>query len=418
VRIQLKSGLRHAWRGPSTLQVGFSRRRGTLITGLAPADTALLETLIEALRPGLDLSRPGALVRFGDPEHALALLRALDSCGALIRSPTAGTTQTDESPGSGGRSGPRPIAARHCPDAAVWAVVHPWSGDGQDLLRARAGRHVQVRGAGRLATTLVAALAAAGVGRISVHDQERVTPADLTPAGAGPADLGRSRQDVAHDAIRRAGGRPGNHSAGRPPLVPRRRAARPERSDGGRLTVMTARPRPDQPDLVVLVEHTLADATRTDPLISADIPHLVVIVGEDGVVVGPLVRPGRGPCLRCLDLHRSDRDPGWRMVLNQVHRGARTDLPQESVSAGLAAGLAGLQVLAQLDGVPDPAALGATLEVELPDGLVARRSWPVHPACGCAWSSEVERRVDGRTSAIAAGPSAIRASAGGDEKRE
>ncbi|MCE0536830.1 TOMM precursor leader peptide-binding protein [Kineosporia rhizophila] len=134
----------------------------------------------------------------------------------------------------------------------------------------------------------------------------------------------------------------------------------------------------------MLVSHGIADAARADYLMSADIPHLAVVVGEDGVVVGPLVRPGRTPCLRCLDLHRRDRDPDWPRVLSQLPEHPFAE-HEETASASLAAGLAALQVLAELDGLSQPAAVGATLEVELPDGLVARRPWRMHPACGCAW---------------------------------
>jgi hypothetical protein len=34
--------------------------------------------------------------------------------------------------------------------------------------------------------------------------------------------------------------------------------------------------------------------------------------------------------------------------------------------------------------------VGATLEIELPDGLIARRSWPAHPGCGCHWPPRAE----------------------------
>ena len=37
-----------------------------------------------------------------------------------------------------------------------------------------------------------------------------------------------------------------------------------------------------------------------------------------GCSSGPLVTPGRGPCLRCLDLHRCDRDPAWPALLAQL----------------------------------------------------------------------------------------------------
>jgi hypothetical protein len=137
------------------------------------------------------------------------------------------------------------------------------------------------------------------------------------------------------------------------------------------------------PDLVVLVRAAAADSLAADGLLAADVAHLAVVVREAGVVVGPLVLAGGGPCLRCLDLHRTDRDPGWPRLLAQLPGRAGPADAGETASARLGAGLAALQVLAHLDGRARPAAVGATLEIDLPDGLVARRPWPVHPACGC-----------------------------------
>lgn len=214
------------------------------------------------------------------------------------------------------------------PDAAVWALVHR-GGDGWDLLAARARRHVLVVGAGRVADALAAALEAAGVGRVERRD-------DLTEHGV------RAR---------------------------------------------TGRGRGVRPDLVVLVEGAAADSVRAQSLLRRDVVHLSVVVREGDVVVGPLVRPGAGPCLRCLDLHRADLDPVWPTVLAQVLSTGRR-VPEESAVAGLAGHLAALQALAHLDGRGEPAAAGATLEVELPDGLAARRPWPVHPECGCCWPDD------------------------------
>src|SRR6202042_974828 len=46
-----------------------------------------------------------------------------------------------------------------------------------------------------------------------------------------------------------------------------------------------------------------------------DVPHLAVCAREAIGMVGPLVRPGVSACLRCLDLARADRDPGWPLIL-------------------------------------------------------------------------------------------------------
>jgi hypothetical protein len=64
---------------------------------------------------------------------------------------------------------------------------------------------------------------------------------------------------------------------------------------------------------------------------------------------------------------------------------AGTLQPEETAASTLAAGLVSLQVLTHLDGVTEPATAEATLEIEMPDGLIARRSWPPHPSCGCHW---------------------------------
>jgi hypothetical protein len=154
--------------------------------------------------------------------------------------------------------------------------------------------------------------------------------------------------------------------------------------------------------VVVLVRAAAADSVAADRLLAADVPHLSVVVREAGHVVRPHLLPGTGPCLRCLDLHRTDRDPAWPRLLAQLPGRARPADAGETASSRLGAALAALQVLAHLDGLAmlartpgapggptaavPPASVGATLEVELPDGLVSRRPWPVHPACGCGWA--------------------------------
>jgi bacteriocin biosynthesis cyclodehydratase domain-containing protein len=264
-----------------------------------------------------------------------------------------------------------PAAGRLSPDAAIWSVVHPQVDDGWGLLAARAARHVVIAGAGRLGSTLAATLAAAGVGRLTVSDPRRVTAADLAPGGASSPDLGNRREEAALDAVRRFGGQGGRTSSA------------PDRWAEGR------------PDLVVLIQHGAADASVAGHLLSADLPHLSVVIREDDVLVGPLVRPGNGPCLRCLDLHRGDRDPAWPSVLAQLlGPSSAGPEPEETALSTLAAGLVALQVLAQLDGISEPATVGATLEIELPDGLIARRSWPAHPRCGCHWPPRSETVAD------------------------
>jgi hypothetical protein len=303
-------------------------------------------------------------------ERARELVRLLSDAGVLVRSRAGRATLS--------RLGQQ----RHqlAADAEVWSVVHDVAGDAWELLATRTRRAVEVVGAGRTGSSLATMLVAAGVGRVLVRDPGLVRPQDVAPAGAGTAEVGRPREEAVRQAQRRLGHR-----------------SRPASG-------LSAPP----PDLVVVVEHAVADAAATDPLLASDIAHLSVVVGEAGATVGPLVVPGRGPCLRCLELQRAERDPGWPQLLAQLLSSRRGTAPEETTCASLTAALACLQVLGYLDGIRMPSAVAATLEIELPDGLVSRRSWPAHPACGCHWPPNrptARPSAEGNTARIADEPS-------------
>jgi bacteriocin biosynthesis cyclodehydratase domain-containing protein len=222
---------------------------------------------------------------------------------------------------------------------------------------------VHVEGDGRVAAAIVTTLACAGVGIVTTSELGRVRDSDVLPAGAGLSDVGAATGAAVRQAVGRVRGEP--------------------RAGGERLA---GREGPHRPDLTVLVADDVVDSRRGDELVRHDVPHLAVVTTPDRVVIGPLVLPGRSPCLRCLDLHRRDRDPAWPQVVAQllsaqVRRGSGRS---ETASATAAAGLAALQALVLLDGHATAASVGRTLELTLPDGLVERRAWRLHPSCGCA----------------------------------
>src|SRR4051794_18396151 len=340
MRLQIKPGLGTVWRGDDAVQVGLDAGHGAVLDGLTPADRELVERLVA----GIDDSDLPAAPSSPQALRAHALVRLLAGRGVLV----------DRRAGRGALARVGRNAPRLTPDAAVWSVVHDDAGDGWELLAERAQRLVEIRGAGRTGTALATALTAAGVGQVDLLDERPVTPPDVGPAGAVLSDVGTSSSA----AVLRA------QTALRGPEPP--------------LAAVPA----SGPDLAVLVRGSAADSTEAAALVTAGLPHLAVVVREHAVLVGPLVLPGRSPCLRCLDLQRADRDPAWPWVLAQL-TARRSRVPEETASALLAASLAALQVLGHLDGRRLPAALAATLEVELPDGLVSRRPWVPHPACGC-----------------------------------
>ena len=69
---------------------------------------------------------------------------------------------------------------------------------------------------------------------------------------------------------------------------------------------------------MVLSDSLVADPRMLRELHAARIPHLPVRVRDGAGLVGPLVLPGVTSCLRCADLHRSDRDAGWPAVAAQL----------------------------------------------------------------------------------------------------
>jgi hypothetical protein len=305
------------------------------------------------LRGGLRVLRRGATeVQVGtDPRWAVRLTDLTASDADLLPDlsavdPTvvdlltqAHLTQADDHPSL--PSGPRAV------DAQLWSLLRPFP-DGGELVRAREQRVVAVLGLGPTGLGMAVGLAAAGVGTIVLDDATAVRPVDVGPTGYRWTDVGSVRVSVAARLLR--------------DVAPQ---------------VSTASVRP--PDVVVLVETDVADPGRAPSLVSAGTTHLSVVVREADTVVGPLVIPGNGPCLRCLDLHRADTDPAWPAFAAQLSSSAPPD--ESAVTAVVASGMGTAAVLAHLDGAGHPH--GTTFEIAAPDAIPRERTWAVHPDCGC-----------------------------------
>jgi hypothetical protein len=338
--VRLRDGLAVYWREPGVSQIGLDARYRTVLPDLDEAEQHLLDRL--ATDPSLtDLVRTGRAYGLA-PERVRDLVARLDRVGVLAPAPA-------RAPRRGGAADP--LAAARAVDAAYWGRVRE-DGDGLAVVRGRSAATVAVLGGCRVGMLVAAGVAAAGVGTVLVADDAPVSPFDLGPGGYEAEDLGRRRSDAAAGALRRA--------------VPATR---------------TSAPPGTAPDVCVLVEHGVADPVRARPLVREDLVHLSVVVGEVDVTVGPLVLPGHGPCLRCLDLARCDEDARWPALATQV-----TADPPAGVEAGLgplAAALAVGQVLAHLDG-RRVGTHGATLDVSALDPVPRYTPRPPHPECGCS----------------------------------
>lgn len=349
-RPRLKPALRRVWRDPTTLQLGVDPEAAVVIAGLDARRARLVDLL--------DGSTDVHGVRAAGEQLGLTGDEVDDLLRLLVRS---GVVE-DAAVGTGwARRLDLADRDRLAPDLAAASLAHPQRG-GPAVLGDRQRAVVALHGAGRVGAPLGTLLAAAGVGTLVVEDAAAVRPADLAPGGLLAEHLGLRRQEAAARAMRSTVAGVRTHAPARRPTS----------------------------DLAVLVTDSgVPDSRLGERLVRAGVPHLYAGVREVTGVVGPLVLPGRSSCLRCHDLHRSDRDPAWPSIAAQLHGARRGPVePCDVVLAAAVASHAALQVLAYLDGAPAPRTLDGTLEIRQDDGLVRRRSWSAHPACGCAWPQQ------------------------------
>lgn len=147
------------------------------------------------------------------------------------------------------------------------------------------------------------------------------------------------------------------------------------------------------PDLVVLVGVGALDGGAGSRWVRARVPHLPVVLHGTCAEVGPLVVPGAGPCLRCVDLTRADHDPGWPAVLAQLTPaavGPARDASGETSLVFATAGVAAMTALAALDGHPHRP--GTSFRIGLPVPRLTEQVWSAHPQCECGGDGPGRRR--------------------------
>jgi bacteriocin biosynthesis cyclodehydratase domain-containing protein len=138
------------------------------------------------------------------------------------------------------------------------------------------------------------------------------------------------------------------------------------------------------PTLAILAAHYVFPPELHGLWLRRDIPHLPVLLGDGGVVVGPVIEPGTGPCLLCLELHRRDTDEAWPAIATQLlgrHSPAETPV---LVMEGAAA--ASRVALERLGAGPGAA---TSLRIDAATGRRDLRAWQHHPECGCRGIAEL-----------------------------
>jgi bacteriocin biosynthesis cyclodehydratase domain-containing protein len=141
-------------------------------------------------------------------------------------------------------------------------------------------------------------------------------------------------------------------------------------------------------DLGIVIGHYVLDPESYGFWLRRDLPHLPVVFGDDSVLIGPLVEPGRTSCLYCLEHYRRDADASWSAIASQLW-GRRAMSETALVSAEVAARVARL-VLGRIErgrlesGRQTARSMSArSFRLAVESGDVTQRDWMPHPDCGC-----------------------------------
>ena len=112
--------------------------------------------------------------------------------------------------------------------------------------------------------------------------------------------------------------------------------------------------------------------------------HLRVVVEEDRIRLGPLVRPGQTPCINCHDLHRADWDRAWPALMTQF--GTTVGPVSEPALSATTTFAAATAIAAETIAHCEDAAADTTGHcLVIGPHYLDRSLWPVsfHPACSC-----------------------------------
>jgi len=136
----------------------------------------------------------------------------------------------------------------------------------------------------------------------------------------------------------------------------------------------------ERADAAVIVGHYVLAPSAGGAWLRRDVPHLPVVFSESGVQVGPLVTPGTGPCLHCLELHHRDADAAWPALASQLF--GRRSAADAAPLALEAAAQACRMVLAALAPTAGPAP-AQSLHIRAATGERALQDWAPHAECDC-----------------------------------
>ncbi|MEO7349041.1 MAG: hypothetical protein ABIW32_04175 [Terrimesophilobacter sp.] len=132
-------------------------------------------------------------------------------------------------------------------------------------------------------------------------------------------------------------------------------------------------------ELAVIVGDFVLDPERRGRWLRRDIPHLPIVYGDTSITMGPFVEPGSGPCLYCLELHRTESDAAWPALASQLL--SRTSTAQSPFFASEVASLAARWVLSRV--IAGAASPSTAVTVSADTGQRSEKTLVAHPDCAC-----------------------------------
>ena len=262
---------------------------------------------------------------------------------------------------------------------------HPQIDNGisaEDLIGKRRNFSIMIYGRNRLALSLFAVLQASGFALIKLNDRAnsassesraQIEPDEVCGLAIRGSDVGLRKASVLADLARNS------------QLFPSENVLFPE-----------------LPDLIISTESIPQETMQS--WLSENIVHLPVSnLIENRIVLGPIVIPGKTPCLNCLNLWQADQFPHHNSfeILAALDSGEGKGLELPAAQVALLTGLITTQVIQYCTSVgiqnvinsEDAAKLvGATLAINLFDPLnsisledetFGYRYWQPHTSCGC-----------------------------------
>jgi len=265
---------------------------------------------------------------------------------------------------------------------------HPQVDNGisaETLIGKRRDFSIMIYGRNRLALSLFAVLQASGFTQVKLTDRSnsassdsiaQVEPADVCGLAVRGSDVGLRKALVLADLARNS------------QLFP-----------AGDLATTAF---PVIPDFIISTE--LIPQETLQGWLSENITHLPISnLIENKIVIGPIVIPGKTPCLNCLNLWRADQYPHQNSfeILAALDSGERKGLELPSAQVAFLTGLITTQVIQYCSSLDSEETqvfknliklVGATLAINLFDPLgsissddetFGYRYWQPHISCGC-----------------------------------